>query len=227
MSRTILLVEDEPSLALTLEDRLRSEGYEVESAGDGEAGFERALEGAFDLILLDLNLPKKNGLDVCRDLRARGIATPILMLTARGDVVDRVVGLKMGADDYLSKPFEAVELSARIEALLRRAPILSGTEPTTYHVDEIRVDLDAAEVTKAGARVDLSALELRLLAYFLEHRGRVLSRDELLDEVWGYDATPVTRTVDVHVASLRQKLEDTPSRPKHLLTVHGRGYKFV
>ncbi|MEM8931428.1 MAG: response regulator transcription factor, partial [Acidobacteriota bacterium] len=152
---------------------------------------------------------------------------PILMLTARGDVVDRVVGLKMGADDYLSKPFEAVELSARIEALLRRAPILSGTEPTTYHVDEIRVDLDAAEVTKAGARVDLSALELRLLAYFLEHRGRVLSRDELLDEVWGYDATPVTRTVDVHVASLRQKLEDTPSRPKHLLTVHGRGYKFV
>lgn len=227
MSRKILLVEDEPSLVLTLEDRLRAEGYDVESAEDGEAGFSRALDGDVDLVVLDLNLPKKNGLDVCRDLRARGVSTPILMLTARGEVVDRVVGLKMGADDYLAKPFEAMELLARIEALLRRPPHLEGVVSETRGFGDVRVDLNAAEVTKAGESIELSALELRLLGYFLEHKGRVLSRDELLDEVWGYEATPVTRTVDVHVASLRQKLEDVPAKPKHLLTIHGRGYKFV
>ena len=170
MSHTILLVEDEPSLALTLEDRLRAEGYCVESAADGETGFERGLVGDLDLIVLDLNLPKKGGLDVCRDLRARGVATPILMLTARGDVVDRVVGLKMGADDYLAKPFETVELLARIEALLRRPAVLDGVASKAQGFADVRVDLDAAEVTKAGEPVELSALELRLLAYFLEHR---------------------------------------------------------
>lgn len=225
--KRILLVEDEPSLILTLEDRLRAEGYEVEVAEDGETGYRLALQGAFDLLILDLNLPKKNGLDVCRDLRRESVETPILMLTARGDVVDKVVGLKLGADDYLTKPFETLELTARIEALLRRPAALQGAESTRSRFGEIQVDFDAAEVLRGGEPVELSALELRLLQYFVEHKNKVLSRDELLDEVWGYDATPVTRTVDVHVAALRQKLEEVPAKPRHLLTVHGRGYKFV
>ena len=227
--KRILLVEDEPSLVLTLEDRLRAEGYEVSVAEDGEAGYRAVVEERFDLLILDLNLPKKNGLDVCRDLRRQGVDTPILMLTARGDVVDKVVGLKLGADDYLTKPFENMELMARIEVLLRRAPGLQGGVQSVGHTSfgEIRVNFEAAEVTKNGFPIELSALELRLLQYFVEHKNKVLSRDELLDEVWGYDATPVTRTVDVHVAALRQKLEEVPAKPRHLLTVHGRGYKFV
>ncbi|MEM9593122.1 MAG: response regulator transcription factor [Acidobacteriota bacterium] len=223
----LLVIEDEPSLVMTLEDRLRAEGYGVDVAEDGVSGLERATEGDYDLLLLDVNLPRKNGFDVCRDLRQRGVDTPILMLTARGDVVDRVVGLKLGADDYLAKPFDMMELLARVEALLRRRPSLGGAGVSRATFGEVRVDFDAAEVLRDGRPVELSALELRLLAYFLEHRGRVLSRDELLDEVWGYDATPQTRTVDVHVASLRQKLEEHPGKPRHILTVHGRGYKFV
>lgn len=225
--KKILLVEDEPSLVLTLEDRLRSEGYGVEVAEDGEAGQRLATEGAFDLLILDLNLPKKNGLDVCRDLRRAGIDTPILMLTARAEVVDKVVGLKLGADDYLTKPFETLELMARVEALLRRSPSIQGSESGRVRFGDVQLDFDAAEVTRNGLPVELSALELRLLQYFVEHKNKVLSRDELLDEVWGYDATPVTRTVDVHMAALRQKLEEVPAKPRHLLTVHGRGYKFV
>ena len=227
MSRRILVVEDEPSLLLTLEDRLRSEGYAVATEEDGQAGFERAQAEPFDLVILDVNLPGKNGLDVCRDLRQQGFGAPILMLTARADLVDKVLGLKLGADDYLTKPFEHMELTARIEALLRRAPALGGGGARQARFGDVDVDFEAAEVTKDGAPVELSALELRLLEYFLEHRGKVLSRDRLLDDVWGYDATPVTRTVDVHVASLRQKIEDVPSKPRFLLTVHGRGYKFL
>lgn len=227
MSHRILLVEDEPSLILTLEDRLRAEGHEVTTAEDGETGFQLASDQRFDLLILDLNLPRKNGLDVCRDLRQRGVGTPILMLTARAEVVDKVVGLKLGADDYLTKPFETMELMARVEALLRRSPALQGAKANTYQFGDVRVDFEGAEVTKGGVTVDLSALELRLLQYFIENRGKVIGRDELLDEVWGYDATPVTRTVDVHVAAVRQKLEDVPGKPRHLLTVHGRGYKFV
>lgn len=223
----ILLVEDEPSLVLTLEDRLKSEGYEVASATDGEEGLARASDEAFDLLILDINLPKKNGLDVCRDLRQRGVSTPILMLTARGDVVDKVVGLKLGADDYLAKPFEMMELLARIESLLRRSPVLAGQSTDTFIFGDVRVDFDAAEVTRGGRAVELSALELRLLEHLVRHPGKVLSRDHLLDEVWGYDATPYTRTVDVHIASLRQKIEEHPSKPRHVVTVHGRGYKFV
>ncbi|MEM8996783.1 MAG: response regulator transcription factor, partial [Acidobacteriota bacterium] len=225
MSRKILIVEDEPSLALTLEDRLRSEGYAVAVEEDGELGFERAQAETFDLVILDVNLPSKNGLDICRDLRRRGLSAPILMLTARADLLDKVLGLKLGADDYLTKPFEHMELIARVEALLRRAPALAAAGARRIHFGDVAVDFEAAEVEKDGHPVDLSALELRLLEYFLEHRGKVLSRDTLLDDVWGYDATPVTRTVDVHVASLRQKIEDVPSKPRFLLTVHGRGYK--
>ncbi|MEM9555395.1 MAG: response regulator transcription factor [Acidobacteriota bacterium] len=227
MSRArILLVEDEPSLTLTLGDRLRAEGYEVATERDGARGEERARAGNVDLVVLDLNLPTKNGLDICRDLRRDGVTTPILMLTARADVVDRIVGLKLGADDYLPKPFDTLELLARIEALLRRAPdSFTGGERVRF--GDLRIDFAGAEVVRGEEPIDLSTLELRLLRYFVEHPGKVLSRDELLDKVWGYDATPVTRTVDVHVASLRQKIESVPSKPRHLLTVHGRGYKFV
>jgi two-component system alkaline phosphatase synthesis response regulator PhoP len=226
-ARRILLVEDEPSLVLTLSDRLMSEGYRVETAGDGEEALTRAETGGFDLIVLDVLLPRKNGFDVCRDLRQRGQDTPILMLTARSQVVDRVVGLKLGADDYLTKPFEMIELLARVEALLRRgrSPLAASAEAYSFGV--VQVDFRRAEVRRDGQPLSLSALELRLLRHFIENRGLVLTRDELLDRVWGYDASAVTRTVDVHVASLRQKIEPNPSRPQHIVTVHRLGYKFV
>jgi two-component system alkaline phosphatase synthesis response regulator PhoP len=225
MSKRILLVEDEPGLVMTLSDRLTSEGYGVEVARDGETGLLRASEGGFDAILLDVMLPRKNGFDVCRDLRQRGVNTPVLMLTARGQLVDKVVGLKLGADDYLTKPFEMMELLARVEALLRRAPAVSS--PDTYQFANIQVDFRRAEVVRDGTPLELSAKEFQLLRYFVEHREATLSRDELLNEVWGYDAMPTTRTVDVHVAWLRQKLEPNPKHPQLILTVHGLGYKFV
>ena len=231
MSR-LLLVEDEPGLVMTLTDRLIAEGYDVESATDAPSGLEMATSGSFDAILLDVMLPGGNGMDVCRTLRQRGLQTPILMLTAKGQVVDRVVGLKLGADDYLVKPFEMAELLARIEALLRRSANASNASAAapagdTYRFGDITVDFRKAEVTKAGENLDLSAREFKLLRYFVEHRGAALTRDELLNEVWGYNAMPSTRTVDVHVAWLRQKLEDNPRHPQYILTVHGLGYKFV
>jgi two-component system alkaline phosphatase synthesis response regulator PhoP len=227
MSKRILLVEDEPGLVLTLTDRLTSEGFTVETARDGEAGLARATGEAFDLIILDVMLPRKNGFDVCRDLRQLNVQTPVIMLTARGQVVDKVVGLKLGADDYLTKPFEMIELLARIEALLRRAPAASVLSPDVYQFGPIRVDFRKAEVTREGVAIELSALEYQLLRYFIEHRENAITRDELLNEVWGYNAMPSTRTVDVHVAWLRQKLEPNPRHPQFILTVHGLGYKFV
>ncbi|HEX9929782.1 MAG TPA: response regulator transcription factor [Pyrinomonadaceae bacterium] len=224
----VLLVEDEPGLILTLTDRLESEGFAVETAVDGESGERKAITGDFDLIILDVMLPKKNGLDVCRDLRRQNVATPILMLTARGETIDKVLGLKLGADDYLTKPFEVLELLARIEALLRRSPQKNqNNQPETYNFGSISIDFRRAEIRKDGLPVELSALEFKLLQHLIEHRGKMLSRDELLDEVWGYDATPTTRTVDVHIAWLRQKLEPNPRRPQYIITVHGLGYKFT
>ncbi|MGI9106002.1 MAG: response regulator transcription factor [Pyrinomonadaceae bacterium] len=232
MSGRILLVEDEPGLLMTLTDRLVSEGFTVETATDGETGLARALAETFDLIILDVGLPRKNGFDVCRDLRQRGAHVPVIMLTARGQVVDKVVGLKIGADDYLTKPFEMMELLARIEALLRRVPASArggATQATTdiYQFGLIRADFRRAEIVRDGERVELSAREFKLLRYFIEHRGATISRDELLNEVWGYNAMPTTRTVDVHIAWLRQKLEPNPHYPQFILTIHGLGYKFV
>ena len=228
MAKRILLVEDEPGLQLTLSDRLRSEGYEVETAGDGETGYERAKEEKFDLIILDVMLPDKSGFDVCRDLRAGGVTRPILMLTARDQVADKVVGLKLGADDYLTKPFENLELLARVEALLRRsASSATSHNADSYEFGNVAVDFRKAEVVRDGTAVELSAREFQLLRYFIENRDSVLSRDELLNNVWGYDAMPSTRTVDVHVAWLRQKVEANPKHPEHIRTVHGMGYKFV
>jgi two-component system alkaline phosphatase synthesis response regulator PhoP len=227
MRRRILLVEDEPGLVLTLSDRLASEGYTVESVRDGESGFERAAKEAFDLVILDVMLPQKSGFDVCRDLRRRSIDTPVLMLTARGQVVDKVIGLKLGADDYLTKPFEMMELLARVEALLRRVPLAPDSQLEAYRFGPVKIDFRSAEVEREGEKIELSAKEFQLLRYFIEHRGATLSRDELLNEVWGYDAMPATRTVDVHVAWLRQKLEPNTRHPQYILTVHGMGYKFI
>lgn len=224
MDKRILLVEDERGLLVTLSDRLRNEGYEVETAADGQTGLDRASAGQFDLIILDIMLPRKNGLDICRDLRQRGSTTPILMLTARGQVVDKVLGLKIGADDYLTKPFDMMELLARTEALLRRPA--SPTAANTHQFGNLRVDLRSTTVSRDGEKITLSAREFQLLRYFIEHRGETLSREELLKNVWGYAALPATRTVDVHVAWLRQKLEPDPKRPQHILTVQGLGYKF-
>jgi two-component system, OmpR family, alkaline phosphatase synthesis response regulator PhoP len=226
--KRLLLVEDEPGLQLALSDRLTSEGFSVETAGDGHAAIARATSSPFDVIVLDVMLPGRDGFDVAKTIRQQGIQTPILMLTARTQVVDRVVGLKLGADDYLTKPFETIELLARIEALMRRAP--SGPAGLTlerYQFGDITVDVRKAEVMQKGVALDLSAKEFQLLKYFIEHRGATVSRDELLHEVWGYSNTPSTRTVDVHVAWLRQKLEPNPRVPQYILTVHGMGYKFA
>jgi two-component system, OmpR family, alkaline phosphatase synthesis response regulator PhoP len=224
--KRLLLIEDEPGLVLTLRDRLTREGYAFETCGDGESGLERAARESFDLVLLDVMLPRLNGFDVLRELRKRGVDTPVIMLTAKGQVVDKVVGLKLGADDYVTKPFEMVELLARIEAKLRRAP--AAVHPSEgYHFDEVRVDFRRAEVMKAGEPLELSAREFQLLKYFIEHRGATLTREKLLNEVWGYNAMPSTRTVDVHVAWLRQKIEPNPRHPQYILTVHGMGYKFA
>ena len=225
MTPRLLLVEDEASLALTLSDRLRAEGYEVEIRGDGESALELLDQRPMDLVVLDLMLPGIDGFEVCRELRHRGLQLPVLMLTAKSEVVDKVVGLKLGADDYLTKPFEMVELLARLEALLRRTGE-GSTSLNTYEFGEVKVDFRRAEVTIAGEAVALSSMEMRLLQEFIEHRGELLSRDQLLDEVWGYEETPYSRTVDVHVASLRKKLEPTPSHPRYIITVHRRGYRF-
>jgi two-component system alkaline phosphatase synthesis response regulator PhoP len=226
MPQRILLVEDEAGLRITLTDRLRAEGYEIESEADGEGGLRRAMADEFDVILLDVMLPGKSGFDVCRDLRQNGVQTPVLMLTARGQTVDKVLGLKIGADDYLTKPFEMLELLARVEVLLRRPAAASRTSLQRKHFGNVTVDFVRTEVDKAGQPVSLSAKEFQLLRYFLEHPQETLSRERLLHEVWDYEATPTTRTVDVHVSWLRQKLEEDPKRPRWIVTVHGMGYKF-
>ena len=226
-SARLLLVEDEPGLQLALSDRLSAEGYHVEPAADGDTAIRRAAGEPFDIIVLDVMLPGRDGFEVARTLRQQGVRTPILMLTARTEIVDRVVGLKLGADDYLTKPFDTMELLARLEALLRRAPAVSGAVLERYQFGDVLVDVRRAEVTRDGEMLDLSAKEFQLLRYFIEHRGDTLARSELLDKVWGYDATPSTRTVDVHVAGLRKKLEPDPRQPRFILTVHGLGYKFA
>jgi two-component system alkaline phosphatase synthesis response regulator PhoP len=221
----VLLVEDEPGLVLALGDRLRAADYELEVAETGPAGLERGRGGRFDAIILDVMLPGLSGFEVCKALRKDGIETPILFLTARGEVRDRIEGLNLGADDYLAKPFDTSELLARIDALLRRAQ-RGGVPRSVHDFDDVHVDLDRAVVTRAGEAVELSALEFRLLAYFLAHRGDLLPREELLEKVWGYRRDVVSRTVDQHLASLRRKLEADPAHPRYFVTVHGLGYRF-
>jgi two-component system alkaline phosphatase synthesis response regulator PhoP len=228
VSERILVVEDEEALRVALSDRLKNEDYVVESAGDGEEGFEKALEGRFDLLILDVMLPRKKGFDICRALRKAGLVVPIIMLTAKSETVDKVLGLKIGADDYVTKPFEMIELMARIEALLRRAPSQPTADDQKIHeFGQVRIDLVGTSVMRKGKVVPLSAREFQLLRYFVQHPGATLSRDVLLREVWGYNADAFTRTVDVHVASLRQKLEVDSKKPEFFVTVQGLGYKFL
>ena len=222
----ILFVEDEAAFAVGTIDRMRSEGYEVEWAKTGMSGYDVARARTFDLIVLDVMLPGKNGFDICRDLRREGVSAPVLMLTARGEVVDRVLGLKLGADDYVQKNCEPVELMARIEALLRRSRgRVSGDQRATF--GNVRVDFRKHELTRAGKRVVLSPVEFRLLEYLVERRGAVVTREELLAKVWGLDGDTMSRTVDVHVAGLRKKIEADSRYPRFLLTVKGAGYKLA
>jgi len=223
----VLLVEDEPGLQLTLSDRLAAEGYAVDIASDGPGALAQARLQTYDTILLDVMLPGIDGFEVARTLRAQGIGTPILMLTARAQVNDRVTGLSIGADDYLTKPFDVRELLARIEALRRRMPRQSWAGAEQYRFGDVSVDLRRAELTRGGAPLELSAKEFQLLRYLIEHRGATLSRETLLHDVWGYTSSSSTRTIDVHVAWLRQKLEPNPRVPQFILTVHGLGYKFA
>jgi len=225
MNETILVIEDDEVIRMTLGDRLKSEGYAVDFAADGDEGVRKATRTGFDLIILDIMLPRKNGFDVCRDIRMAGSVVPILMLTARGQTIDKVVALKIGADDYLTKPFDAMELAARVEALLRRSR--TPTAAGNHKVGSVQIDLRGTTVSRDGKTVPLSAREFQLLRYLVEHRGATLSREVLLKEVWSYSADAFTRTVDVHVASLRQKLEDDPKHPRLILTVPGLGYKFA
>lgn len=226
MSSRILIVEDEPGLVLTISDLLTAEGYEVSTAADGPTGLAMASEQQFAVILLDVMLPKKTGFDVCRELRQRGVDSAILMLTAKTQVVNRVVGLKLGADDYLAKPFEPTELLARIEALIRRVRKERRIAVRTFHFDDVEIDFERSEILKAGQRVDVAHKELLLLRYLVDHRDRVVPREEILQKVWEYDSQVTSRTVDVHVSWLRQKL-DNPQNPKHIQTVRGKGYRFT
>ncbi len=224
----LLLVEDDAALVLTLTDLLASKGFQVESVQDGQEALDRASDGGFDLIVLDVMLPHKDGFEICRTLRRRSVRTPIIMLTARGQVEDRVSGLKLGADDYLAKPFDSSELLARIEALLRRAPSSqSDRADSTFQFGAVMVDFRSTAVRREGKPVELSAREFELLGYFIRQQGTTVSREELLREVWGYDESTLTRTVDAHIWMLRQKLEQDPQNPHHFLTVRGLGYKFV
>ena len=227
MSSRILLIEDEPGLIVTVSDLLAGEGYEVSSAADGETGLAMASDGGFDLVILDVMLPRKSGFEVCRELRQKGVDTAILMLTAKTQVVDRVVGLKLGADDYLTKPFDPAELLARIEALLRRVQKEHRIPVQTFRFGDIQVDFDRAEVRKGLNPINLASKELQLLRYLVDNRDRVVPRDELLRKVWEYSSEVSSRTIDVHVAWLRQKLEDNPQMPKHIQTIRGKGYRFT
>ena len=227
MRPAILLVEDETAFAVALIDRLESEGYHVEWANTGPAGEDRAKARAFDLVVLDIMLPGKNGFDICRDLRRDGVRTPLLMLTARGEVIDRVLGLKLGADDYVQKNAEPVELMARIEALLRRAGGLSSDAAAHVEFAGVRIDLQNHVAVRSGHPIVLSPVECRLLEYLLERRGNVVSREELLQRVWNWSGDTMSRTVDVHIAGLRKKIEADPRYPRFLVTVKGIGYKLA
>lgn len=224
MSR-ILIVEDDRSMAVALRDAFEQEGYGVSTATDGESALAQARSDPPDLILLDLMLPKVSGHEVCRRLRETGQRLPIIMLTARSQEIDKVLGLKLGADDYVTKPFSLMELLARVEAVLRRTGKEKGAADAMHSIGDVVVDLQAGELRRRGETLDLSAREFRLLTYLLEHRGRIVPRDDLLDAVWDYDDAPLTRTVDVHVSKLRKKLEPNPQHPQYLVTVHGMGYK--
>lgn len=224
--KRILLVEDDPAIQLGLIDSLKEEHFDVISAIDGEEGYQRALNEKVDLIILDLLLPSKNGIEICNNLRQKGVQTPILMLTAKKDEVDIVLGLEMGADDYVTKPFKLKELIARVKALLRRK-VTSEFDIDSYSFDNISINFKKMEASRNNVPLELSVTEYKILKYFIKYESDVISRHQLLDEVWGYESFPTTRTVDNFILSIRKKIEVDPSNPQHLLTIHKAGYKFV
>ena len=224
--RKVLIVEDDEAMAVALQDGFRYEEFEVTLARDGMDGLEKATGGSPDLIILDVMLPRMTGLDVCKKIRKDGNQVPIIMLTARGQEIDKVLGLKLGADDYVTKPFSFMELMARAEAVLRRT---KGGRPEleAYQFGNVEVDFRKGEASKAGESLDMSPREMRLLQYMIENRGEVITRDQLLNAVWDYESAPFTRTVDMHIAKLRKKIEDSPADPRFIVTVHRVGYKFT
>jgi DNA-binding response OmpR family regulator len=222
----ILIIEDEPDMVLGLKDNFEFEGYEVITAADGATGIERARTHKPDLVILDIMLPKLSGLEVCKTLRGEGFETPIMMLTARGQEIDKVVGLELGADDYVTKPFSIREVLARVRAILRRT---EGAKKrlARYRFADVDLDFETYVATKGGETLDLSPREFELLRYLIERKGETVTRDRLLEDVWGYDSYPSTRTVDTHIAKLRAKIGDSGSEPRYILTIHGAGYKFI
>ncbi len=224
MTQKILVIEDDAAMCVALRDGFTYEGYEVAVAKDGASGLQMASAGAWNLIVLDVMLPRLSGLDVCKKLRGDGVDTPIIMLTARGQEIDKVVGLKIGADDYVTKPFSFAELTARVEALLRRTNKPNATIEK-YQFGDITLDFARQQATKSGAPLELSSREFQLLQYFIERRGEVITREKLLDDIWSYNA-PLTRTVDMHIAKLRRKIEEAPDNPRFIVTIHRNGYKF-
>ena len=225
--RRVLIVEDDEAMSVALRDGFEYEGYAVMVAQDGEAGLQLAAAERPDLILLDVMLPRMNGLDLCKQLRNGGNGVPIIMLTARGQEIDKVLGLKLGADDYITKPFGFMELLARAEAVLRRSGGQQSGSLNACRFGDVEVDFKRHEARKAGKPLDLSPREFELLAFFFQHRGEVVTRETLLDAVWGYNSIPLTRTVDMHIAKLRKKIEDNPADPHFVVTVHRLGYKFT
>jgi DNA-binding response OmpR family regulator len=224
--KKILIIEDDSAIRLALEAGLAEENYDVFKASDGIEGFKQAKNPAIDLILLDIMLPGKDGMEICRDLRAEGINTLVMMLTSKNEEIDKVLGLEIGADDYMTKPFSIRELKARIKALLRRTQELKkGIEESSF--GDLHFDFKKQEAFKLKKPLKLSAKEFQIVKFFIEHEGEVLGRDKLLDQVWGYDVFPTTRTVDNYILSIRKKIENDPSEPSHLITVHTSGYKFV
>jgi len=226
--KRILIIEDDPAIAKGLTDALNAEAFETICAADGQSGFAKARNEPFDLVILDILLPLKNGIDVCRELRAAGVNVPVLMLTSKTEEIDKVIGLEIGADDYVTKPFSIRELIARIKALLRRAAPEAKPDTAEYIAfGTVQLDFHKQLARKGGELLKLSAKEFEILRFFIRHEGEVVTRDMLLDSVWGYDIYPTTRTVDNYILSLRKKIEDNPAAPRHLLTVHTSGYRFV
>ncbi len=224
--KTILIIEDDKSIQAGLKDNLEIENFKVIAEADGLKGYERAVKDKPDLILLDLNLPMKNGFEVCRDLRTNNINTPVIMLSARIEEADKVLGLELGADDYVTKPFSIRELISRIRAILRRSEVVKQ-QTDTFEIGSLRLDFRKMEASKGKKKIHMSLKEYEILKYFINHQDEVISRNQLLDEVWGYEVFPTTRTVDNYILMLRKKIEDNPSVPKHIFTIHSAGYKFV
>jgi DNA-binding response OmpR family regulator len=223
----ILLVEDEPSMQLGIKDNLEIESYTVTLASDGEEGLAKIKNNKYDLIVLDVMMPKLSGFDVCKATRALGITTPIILLTARGEEVDKILGLEFGADDYITKPFSVRELLARIKAILRRSQAVVTKETLSSSIGRLKIDFNAFHAEEAGTEIKLSHKEFEILSYLYQNKNQVVSRYDLLEKVWGYDEQPTTRTVDNFMVRLRQKVETNPNQPKVILTVHGTGYKMV